>query len=75
MNDVEVFSGADSPCPFDVVFTGTGTVRVTTFYDGSGAPIRETVHGALTHTFGSAWHTLVSGRRRCTSTWRAGTWS
>ena len=59
-NDVEVFSGADSPCPFDVVFTGTGTVKVTTFYDDSGTPVRQSVHGALTHTFGSAWHTLVS---------------
>jgi hypothetical protein len=60
VNDVTVFSGADSPCPFDVVFTGTGTVKLTTFYDESGAPVRQTVHGALTHTIGSAWHTLVS---------------
>jgi hypothetical protein len=60
VNDVFVFSGADSPCPFDVVFTGTGTVKLTTFYDEAGTPIRQTVHGALTHTIGSAWHTLVS---------------
>ena len=60
VNEVTVFSGADSPCPFDTVFTGTGTVKVTTFYDESGTPVRQTVHGALTHTFGSAWHTLVS---------------
>ena len=60
VDDVTVFSGADSPCPFDVVFTGTGTVKRTTFYDSSGTPIRQTVHGALTHTIGSAWHTLVS---------------
>jgi hypothetical protein len=60
VNDVTVFSGADSPCPFDIVFTGTGTVKMTTFYDESGTPVRQSVHGALTHTIGSAWHTLVS---------------
>jgi hypothetical protein len=60
VNDVTVFSGADSPCPFDIVFTGTGTVKMTTFYDSSGTPTRQSVHGALTHTIGSAWHTLVS---------------
>ena len=60
VNDVEVFSGVDSPCPFDIVFTGTGTVKLTTFYDDSGTPVRQSVHGALTHTIGSAWHTLVS---------------
>ena len=43
VNDVTVFSGADSPCPFDVVFTGTGTVKLTTFYDNSGTPIRQSV--------------------------------
>ena len=60
VDDVFVFSGADSPCPFDVVFTSTGTVERTTFYDSSGTPIRQSVHGALTHTIGSEWHTLVS---------------
>jgi len=60
VNDVIPLSGADSPCPFDLVFTSTGTVKMTTFYDASGAPVRQTVHGALTHTIGSAWHTLVS---------------
>jgi len=60
VNDVQVFAGADSPCPFDVTFTGTGTIRLTTDYDNSGAPIRKTVHGALTHTIFSAWRTLVS---------------
>jgi hypothetical protein len=60
VNDVTVFSGADSPCPFDIVFSGTGTVKMTTFYDESGTPVRQSVHGALTHTIGSAWHTLVS---------------
>jgi hypothetical protein len=60
VNEVTVFSGSDSPCPFDIVFTGTGTVKLTTFYDNSGTPIRQSVHGALTHTIGSAWHTLVS---------------
>ena len=60
VNDVVVFAGADSPCPFDITFTGTGTVRLTTFYDANGSPIGQTVHGSLTHTISSAWHTLVS---------------
>jgi hypothetical protein len=60
VNEVIPLSGADSPCPFDLVFTSTGTVKMTTFYDNSGTPIRQSVHGALTHTIGSAWHTLVS---------------
>lgn len=60
VNDVQVFAGADSPCPFDITFTGTGTVKLTTFYDNDGTPVRQTVHGALTHTIFSAWHTLVS---------------
>ena len=60
INDVQILSGADSPCPFDVTFTGTGTVALTTFYDNDGNPIRQSVHGALTHTISSAWHTLVS---------------
>ena len=60
VNDVQVFAGADSPCPFDITFTGTGTIKLTTDYDNSGAPIRQTVHGALTHTIFSTWRTLVS---------------
>src|SRR3954453_22282225 len=60
VNDVQVFAGADSPCPFDVTFTGTGTIRLTTFYDASGLPIRQSVHGSLTHTIFGAWQTLVS---------------
>jgi len=60
VNDVQDFSGADSPCPFDITFTGTGTITVTTYYDATGTPIRESVHGALTHTISSAWHTLTS---------------
>src|SRR4051812_5780925 len=60
VNDVQVFAGADSPCPFDITFTGTGTIRVTTYYDASGLPIRRSVHGSLVHTIFSAWHTLVS---------------
>lgn len=54
------FTGADSPCDFDVTFTGAGTVNVTTYYDNAGNPIRESVHGSLTHTVSSAWHTLSS---------------
>ncbi|MFL6066338.1 MAG: hypothetical protein ACJ74N_01240 [Gaiellaceae bacterium] len=60
VNDVQVFAGADSPCPFDITFTGTGTIRLTTYFDASGLPIRQSVHGSLTHTIFSAWHTLVS---------------
>ncbi len=60
VNDVEVFAGADSPCPFDVTFTGTGTIKLATYYDNNGTPIRQSVHGALTHTIYSAWHILVS---------------
>jgi hypothetical protein len=60
VNDVQVFAGTDSPCPFDVTFTGTGTIRLTTYYDASGLPTRQSVHGSLTHTIFSAWHTLVS---------------
>jgi len=59
-NDVEVFRGADSPCPFDITFTGTGDVTLTTYYDNTGTPIRQSIHGALVHTIFSAWHTLVS---------------
>jgi hypothetical protein len=60
VDDAQVLTGADSPCPFDVTFTSTGTVKVTTFFDGSGAPVRQTIHGSLTHTLFSQWHTLVS---------------
>src|SRR4051795_12886267 len=60
VNDVQVFAGADSPCPFDITFTGTGMIRLTTYYDASGLPIRQSVHGSLVHTIFSAWHTLVS---------------
>lgn len=60
VNDVQVFTGADSPCPFDITFTGTGTITRTIYYDESGVPLRQSVHGALTHTLFSAWHTLTS---------------
>src|SRR3954469_22714623 len=58
----QVLSGADNPCPFPVTFTGagTGTVTVTTFTDELDTPIRQAIHGALTHTLFSHWHTLVS---------------
>jgi hypothetical protein len=56
----QVLSGADSPCPFPVTFTGAGTVAVTTFTDQQGTPIRQAIHGALTHTLYSQWHTLAS---------------
>src|SRR3954465_13405774 len=60
VNDVQVFTGSDSPCSFDITFTGTGTIALTTYYDQSGAPLRQAVHGSLTHTVFSAWRTLTS---------------
>jgi len=54
------FSGPDSPCGFDITFSAAGTVTVTTYYDNAGLPIRESVHGSLSHTVSSAWHTLFS---------------
>ena len=60
VNDVQVFTGTDSPCAFDITFTGTGTIALTTYYDQSGAPLRQAVHGSLTHTVFSDWHTLTS---------------
>jgi hypothetical protein len=39
-----------SLCPFDLTFTGTGTITLTTYYDNAGNPTSQTVHGALTHT-------------------------
>jgi len=56
----QTFSGPDSPCGFDVTFTGSGTVTVTTYYDSSGQPVRASAHGSLTHTVSSQWHTLSS---------------
>src|SRR4051794_33115407 len=50
----------DSPCSFEITFTGTGTIALTTYYHQSGAPLRQGAHGALTHTIFSAWHTLTS---------------
>ena len=60
VDDVQVFAGADSPCPFDITLTGVGTVLRTTYYDNEGVPIRQSIHGALTHTIFSDWHTLVA---------------
>src|SRR5439155_16580101 len=44
----------------DIAFTGTGTVTITTYHDNAGTPIRQSIHGALTHTISSAWRTLTS---------------
>lgn len=49
---------AGSLCDFDLTFTGTGTVTVTTFYDSNGTPIRKSVHGALIHTLSGPGGTL-----------------
>ena len=54
------FSGADSPCGFDITFSAAGTVTVTTFYDNAGLPVRQSIHGSLAHTVSSAWHSLSS---------------
>src|SRR5204863_215809 len=56
----QTFTGADSPCAFDITFSAAGTVTVTTYYDNTGTPIRESAHGSLAHTVSSAWHTLSS---------------
>ncbi len=56
----QTFTGADSPCGFDITFSAAGTVTVTTYYDNTGLPIRESIHGSLSHTVSSAWHTLSS---------------
>ena len=39
-----------SLCPFDLTFTGMGTITLTIYYDNAGNPTSQTVHGALTHT-------------------------
>jgi hypothetical protein len=54
------FSGADSPCGFDITFTAAGTVTVTTYYGNAGVPVRQSIHGSLDHTVTSAWHSLSS---------------
>jgi hypothetical protein len=56
----QTFRGADSPCGFDITFSGAGSVTVTTYYDNTGTPTRESIHGSLTHTVSSAWQTLSS---------------
>ena len=56
----QTFTGADSPCGFDITFSAAGTVVVTTYYDNTGTPTRESIHGSLAHTVSSAWHTLSS---------------
>jgi hypothetical protein len=47
-------------CDFPVTFTGDGVLRITTFEDASGTPVRQTVHGSLHHTLYSPWETLHS---------------
>jgi hypothetical protein len=58
VDTVDVFAGPDSPCPFDLTLTGTGTVTLTTFYDAAGTPVSATVHGALIHTISSPYKSL-----------------
>jgi YD repeat-containing protein len=59
VNDIQDLPSG-SLCPFHLTFTGTGTITLTTYYDQAGNPTSQTVHGALTHTIFSAWHTLAS---------------
>jgi YD repeat-containing protein len=59
VNDVQDLPSG-SLCAFDLTFTDTGTITLTTYYDNAGNPTSQTVHGALTHTIFSAWHTLSS---------------
>jgi hypothetical protein len=49
---------AGTLCAFDLTFTGAGTVKLTTYFDTSGAPIRETIQGALFHTLSGPAGTL-----------------
>lgn len=49
---------AGSLCAFDLTFTGTGTITVTTFFDNAGTPIRQSIHGALVHTLSGPDGTL-----------------
>ena len=51
---------AGSLCDFDVTFTGTGTVTMTTYYDNNGTPVRQSVHGALVHTLSGPVGSLTS---------------
>jgi hypothetical protein len=45
-------------CPFDLTFTGTGTIRITTHVDANGTPTSQVADGALLHTLSSAWASL-----------------
>lgn len=56
----QTLEGADSPCPFPVTFTGAGSLRISTFVDSTGTPVRQTYQGSLDHTLVSAWQTLES---------------
>jgi hypothetical protein len=56
----QTLTGADSACAFDITFSAAGTVKVTTYYDNAGVPIRLSIHGSLAHTVASAWHFLYS---------------
>src|SRR3954464_8237407 len=56
----QTFTGADSPCGFDITFSAAGTVTVTTYYDNAGLPIRLSIHGSLTHTVPRAGPSLSS---------------
>lgn len=49
---------AGSLCRFDLTFTGTGTITITTFYDSTGTPVRQSIHGALIHTLSGPAGTL-----------------
>ena len=51
---------AGSLCSFDLTFTGTGTVTVTTYYDNDGTPVRQSIHGALLHTLSGPGGTVTS---------------
>jgi hypothetical protein len=76
VNDVQVFAGADSPCPFDITFTGTGTTKLTTYYDNNGTRSGK-ASTARSRTPSSAPGTRSSRTARppYTSTSAAGRWS
>src|SRR5947209_5971806 len=51
---------AGSLCDFDLTFTGTGTITMTTYYDNTGTRVRQSIHGALTHTLSGPTGSLTS---------------
>ena len=76
VNDVQVFAGADSPCPFDVTFTGPerSSSQPTTTTAARRSVRPSTAHSPTPSSApGARW--CQTDRRRCTSTSAPGRWS